>query len=221
MSVAIPQKLMPNYKLYIIPDSTSNTSYRNPTIHQIKLENPVCIGDTSISISLDSTFQPISGAYTASSRHPLYTSTLLYFKNENDYEPIEIVDDNRAYNLTTTVSRVPIKRSKQAIPINAIAQSYLAALASGIQADKNGGELTIRDPFRRGRINQDIQTMGNNLTFVFFAKDYQQTKPHEVGVVQLAPPSNDTSCVIRGNLQSLQPASNDKTERTLWGMSLS
>lgn len=220
MSVSISQKLTADRKLYVIPALTSNTSYPNPTIHQVKLEKPICIGDTSISIALDSTFEPISGSYTASSRYPLYVSTLLYFKDANDYEPIEILEDNRAYDLTTTAFEVPITRSRQAIPISAIAQSYLAAPAIGIQADRNGSILTIRDPRRGGRISQDIQTMGNNLDYIFFAKDYEQRRHHEIGVVQLAPPGNDTSCVIQGNLQSPPLQSNDQTERILWGMSL-
>ena len=220
MSVSISQKLTADHKFYVIPALTSNTSYPNPTIHQVKLEKSICVGDTSISIALDSTFQPISGAYTASSRYPLYVSTLLYFKDANDYEPIEILDDNRAYDLTTTAFVVPITISRQAIPISAIAQSYLAAPAIGIQADRNGSILTIRDTFCRGRINQDIQTMGNNLAYIFFAKDYEQKRSNEVGVVQLTPSSNDTSPVIQCNLQSLSSESKDKTERMLWGMSL-
>jgi hypothetical protein len=219
MSTSIAQKSTPDNKFYVIPALTSNTSYPTPTIHQVKLHKPIVAGDTSISIALDNTFEPISGAYTASSKYPLYLNTLLYFKDGDDYKLIEIVDDNYAYNLTTTVSIVPIKRSRQAIPINAIAQSYLAAPASGIQAHRNGSILTIRDPSRRGRINQDIQTMGNNLAYIFFAKDYEQKKSHEVGVVQLAPSSNDTSRAIQCNLQRLLPESNDKIQRMLWGMS--
>ena len=219
MSVAIPQNSIPDYKFYIIPNVTSNvTSCASPTIHQVKLKEPVLFGATSISIALDNTFEPILGAYTASSKYSLYLNTLLYFKDGDEYKSIEIVDDN--YGITTTFSTVNIRRSKQAITINAIAQSYLAAPASGIRADRNGSILTIRDPFRRGRINQDIQTMGDNLAYIFFAKDYEQKRFHEVGIVQLAPSSNDTSCVIQGNLQDLQSESNDRTERMRWGMSL-
>jgi hypothetical protein len=218
MSKAIPQNSIPDYKFYVIPNATSSTSCLTPAVHQVKLQKPIFARDTSISIALDSTFEPISGAYNASSKYPLYLNTLLYFKDGDEYKSIQIVDDN--YGITTTFSTVNIKGSEQAISINAISQSYLAAPASGIRADRKGSILTIRDPFRRGRINQDIQTMGDDLAHIFFAKDYEQKRSHEVGIVQLAPSSNDTLRVIQGNLSSLPLECNDETERRLWGMSL-
>jgi hypothetical protein len=218
MSIAIPQKPTLGYKFYIIPDATtSNTICAIPTTHQLKLQRPICARDESIYIALDSNF--ILGAYTADSRYPLYSNTLLYFEDGDGYKLIEIADDNHVYDLTTTGSIVPIKISKQAITINAIAQSYLAAPASGIQADSHGSRLTIGYP-SQCRVSQDIQTMGDKCAYIFFAKDYEQKRSYEIGVVQLEPPSSDTSRVIQGNLKSLRSESNDKTERMRWGMSL-
>jgi hypothetical protein len=217
MSKAIPQNSIPDYKFYVIPNVTSNASYPSPTIHQVKLQKPILDRDTSISIALDSTFEPISGAYNASSKYPLYLNTILYFKDGDEYKSIQIVDDN--YSITTTFSTVNIRMPKQAITINAIAQSYLAAPDSGIRADRNGSILTIQYP-SQCRIGQTIQTMGDECAHIFFAKDYGQKRSYEIGVVQLAPPSNDTSRVIQGNLSSSPSECNDKTERRLWGMSL-
>jgi hypothetical protein len=130
---------------------------------------------------------------------------------------IQIVDDN--YSITTTFSTVNIRMPKQAITINAIAQSYLAAPASGIKADMNVSTLTIRYPFQC-RISHDIQTMGDECAHIFFAKDYEQKRSYEIGVVQLNPPIKDTLRVIQGNLSSSPSECNDETERRLWGMSL-
>jgi hypothetical protein len=219
----ITHNLVPDYNFFVIPNVTSNAiSYPNPIIHQVKLQKPVFARDTSISIALDSTFQPISGAYTDSSKYPLYLNTVLYFKDGDEYKSIQIVDDN--YGITTTFSTVNIKISKQAISINAIAQTYLAAPASGIKADMNVSNmnvptLTIQYPFQC-RISQDIQTMGEKCVYIFFAKDYEQKRSYEIGVVQLKPPINDTSRVIQGNLKvPWQSECNDETERRLWGMS--
>jgi hypothetical protein len=216
MSKDIPQNSITDYKFYVIPNVTSNASYPSPTIHQVKLQKPILDRDTSISIALDSTFEPISGAYNASSKYPLYLNTILYFKDGDEYKSIQIVDDN--YSITTTFSTVNIRMPKQAITINAIAQSYLAAPDSGIRADRNGSILTIQYP-SQCRIGQTIQTMGDDLADIFFAKDYGQKRSYEIGVVQLKHPINDTLRVIQGNLRR-QSECNDETERMRWGMSL-
>ena len=98
-----------------------------PIQHQLVLDSVVAIGDQTISVKLDATFTPSSGAYTSSSSYALYPGTYLYFTDGVGYDQFEVLENVAAYNMTLTASTVRVQRSTVTLPITSVASTYLAA----------------------------------------------------------------------------------------------
>lgn len=98
-----------------------------PIEHRLVLGAAAVIGATTLSLLLDSTFIPSSGAYTAASSYPLYPGTFLYLFDGTNFQQVEVLDGVGAYNMTTTASTVRIKRLTVPLPITSTANTYLAA----------------------------------------------------------------------------------------------
>lgn len=111
-------------KAYIVPNPLCLDA---PVIHQIALDAAVPINATSISIKLDSTFTPTSGAYTANSSYALYPGTLLYFVVGAVTTVVEVLESATPYDIKLAASTVKVRRVRTPIAIAGIAQTLFAA----------------------------------------------------------------------------------------------
>ena len=122
MSKSCQQVVSSRVNVSIVPNLNCSPV---PVKHQVKLSVAAAIGDTSISLQLDSTFTPTSGAYTAASRYALTPGTILRLGTVD----VEVTDTNNGdgvYFITTTAQVVNVRRLKVSILTTAVAQTYFA-----------------------------------------------------------------------------------------------
>ena len=210
MTASCSQILGSGTRLFAVPNPSCAAA---PFAHQLKLTAPIAIGDTTASVSLDSSYA-VAG-YTAATSIPLYPGLILYFLDGANVVPLTVQDTNLPMNLNiTTPTVVSIPRSLVAVAVTAIASTYLAAKICVMKAD-TATSTTTQDntttctgllatkintayedvldisgfPNGKDRAYYDImETVGRQVGSVFFMKDYDRQE-HEVGVLQLTKPS--------------------------------
>jgi len=206
MTASCSQILGSGVRIYALPNLTCLAA---PQVQQLKLAAAVAIGDTTVSVQLDSTF--VAGAYTVSTSLPIYPGTILYFVDGTAIIPLTVLDNNTAYNVVSSASAVlSISRATVAISATAICQTYLAARLCTMKAD-TATSTTTQDnttnctgllatkintafedvldmsgfPNGKDRSYYDIiEVLGRTAGTIFYMKDYDR-QDHEVGIAQL------------------------------------
>jgi hypothetical protein len=183
-----------------------------PVTHQV-ITTATAVGATQISLALDSTFVPASGAYTASSRYALTPGTILQFGSVY-VEVTDTLSGDGVYFITTTAQQVNVKRlTAPIIAANLTASTYFAIklclkssniTTNTTQVDNttnctgalftqvNVGYMQMLD--LAGFVaSKDygfylLQTLGKQLQACFFLVDYNG-RFSRGGIVQLTDPS--------------------------------
>jgi hypothetical protein len=230
MSKACQQVVSSRVKVAIVPNLNCSTV---PVTHQVVLASAVAIGDTTISVRLDSTYTPTSGAYSAASKYSLTPGTILNFAGNL----VEVVDTNTGdgvYFITTTAQPVNVKRIKTAIATAATALTYFAIILclknSNITTNSTQVDNTTncsQELFTQVTVgymkmldlagfvaSKDygyylLSELGKTLKSVFYAIDYDG-RFSSTGVAQLTDPSITEVAVkqlagwtVQGQIQSV------------------
>lgn len=209
MSQACQQVVGSRVKVSIVPNLNCSAA---PVTHQVVTAAAAAIGDTVLSLKLDSTYTPISGAYTASSKYPLTPGTILAF-GSNLVEVTADTAGNGVYFITTTAQNVNVRRLTVAVASAASSNTYFAiqlclkssnVTTNTTQIDNttnctgslftqvNVGYMKMLD-LAGFLSSQDygyyiLSTLGRDLQSVFYAIDYD-TRFLDSGVAQLTDPS--------------------------------
>ena len=210
MTASCSQILGSGTRLFAVPNPNCAAA---PFAHRIRLAVPLLVGDTTVSLVLDSTFT--AGGYTATTLLPLYPGIILYLVDGVKVIPLLVQATNLPVNLSLTATLVSIPRSTEsALVASAVISSYLAAKLCIMKADTTTSTTTqdntttctgllatkintafedVLDisgfPNGKDRAFYDImETIGREAGSIFFMKDYDRQE-HESGVVQLTKPS--------------------------------
>lgn len=246
MSQGCNNTLSSNVKVSIIPNTDCSAS---PTLHQVVTTVAAVPGDTRLTLRLDPTFTPSSGAYTAASKYALTPGNILVVGGIQ-VEVAEPTDGSGVYFITTTAQAINVVFLKVAVPVGAAATTYFAISLCLKKADIttnttaidnttnctgvlftqiNVGYMKMLD--MAGFLTSKeygyylLKLLGKDLQSAFFAIDYDR-RFFNRGVVQLTDPSITEAVVkqiagwsIQGQIQSVD-ASYDSYLTTLQKASL-
>lgn len=206
--------------LYLI--GPAKCGQATPVLHRVKISTVATVSGTSIGLQLDTTFTPITGAYTAQSAVPVYANTVLKFGASA--VPVKVVKDAILTTAGVTVEISPANAAVAALTTTATADSYLAGRicletknittnAQTAQANEDCGDNLLvqvytgftKDLAITGFPSTSVafwhmfESLGQNLDTVYFYLDYDG-KYGRYGTGQITPASdtNNTAAQILG-----------------------
>ena len=231
MSAGCNQVISSRIKVSIVPNTTCASA---PTLHQLKTSIVAVVGESSMSIQLDSTFIPTSGAYTAASRFALVPGSIIDFGGVK-VEVADATNGSGVYFISTAAQVVNVVRLTDVVPVDATAETFFAVPlclkssninTSSTQVDNTTNCTgTLFTQITTGYMKTlemagflasndfgyfTLSSLGKDLKSIFFAIDYDG-RFLTVGLAQLTDPSITEAVVkqlagytLQGQIQSLE-----------------
>jgi hypothetical protein len=110
-------------KLFLCPEVVCGEI--NPVIHRVTLSAPASTGSSTLTLTLDTSFTPSSGAYTTLSSFTLVAGVTLYFVGG----AVKVVNDPQGkdfYTITTAPTTIRVLPISQPLGIGDISTTYFA-----------------------------------------------------------------------------------------------